>query len=122
MRGIFVLPEKLKQTVHEGFDPTLLLDDLLTEDLPHFLDAVLDHRGEDLKFVDSLKAIASRFVFRWVSELEDGFIDGANGVFSFLKENITEVLKAGCEPAKRGIVSAIGVPHVIKFIQESYNA
>jgi hypothetical protein len=41
------LPEKLKQTVHEGFDPTLLLDDLITEDAPLLLDFILDHKGDD---------------------------------------------------------------------------
>lgn len=43
LRKLISLPENLKDTVCEEVDPTSLLDDLLTEDLPGILDIVLDH-------------------------------------------------------------------------------
>lgn len=120
LRKLISLPANLKDTVCEEFDPTMLLDDLLTEDLPALLDLVLDHRGDDQGLVDSLKAYASKTSFKWISEMQDGFVDGFDHALLYLKENIKTILTASCEPSKAKIVVIMGLDPIVKFIEASY--
>ena len=100
----------------------MLLDDLITDSLPGFLDLVLDFKGDDKKFVDTMKIKSSIVINKWIDELEEGFVDGSDDVIPFLKENVSELLKSACEPAKKSLVSMMGTGPIIKFIQESYAA
>ena len=98
----------------------MLLDDLITDSLPGFLDLILDFKGDDKKFVDTMKIKSSIVITKWIEELKEGFIDGSDDVIPFLKENVSELLKSACEPAKKSLVSMMGTGPIIKFIQESY--
>lgn len=94
----------------------MLLDDLITDSLAGFLDLVLDFKGDDKKFVDTVKVKSSTVITKWIDDLEEGFVDGSDDVFPFLKENVSELLKSACEPAKKGLVSMMGTGPIIKFI------
>jgi hypothetical protein len=76
LRKIISVPANLQDTLCEDFDPTSLLDDLITEDLPRLLDTILDHRGDDQSLYDSLKIYGAKISYKWISEMEDGFVDG----------------------------------------------
>lgn len=47
LRKVITLPPSLESAVDEEFDPTLLLDDLITSDLPGLLDFIMDFKGSD---------------------------------------------------------------------------
>lgn len=47
LRKVITLPTSLESAVDEEFDPTLLLDDLITTDLPGVLDFIIDFKGSD---------------------------------------------------------------------------
>ena len=59
-------------------------------------------------------------IYKWISELEDGFVNGVDDVLPFVKENLTELLKSSCEPQKQVIVTVMGITPIMKFIEESY--
>lgn len=121
IRKLLVVPDILKNTIHEGFDPSLVLDDLITVSLPNFVDLILDFKGDDNAFVNMLKGKMGTTIASWIDELEEGFVNGPDNVIAFLKENVAEILKASCEPSKKMIVNMMGVPPVMKFIKESYD-
>jgi len=54
-----------------------------------------------------------------VEEIEDGFIDGLNDLLPFLKANVTAFVKAACDPARAIMATVMGVPPIMKYIEEA---
>eukprot|EP00351_Strombidinopsis_sp_SopsisLIS2011_P001901 CAMPEP_0116881666 /NCGR_PEP_ID=MMETSP0463-20121206/13750_1 /TAXON_ID=181622 /ORGANISM="Strombidinopsis sp, Strain SopsisLIS2011" /LENGTH=92 /DNA_ID=CAMNT_0004533783 /DNA_START=1537 /DNA_END=1815 /DNA_ORIENTATION=+ len=80
------VPEELKSAIHEGFDPCLMSIEYLEENIPSLLDTLLD--CDSASFLDVMKARMIQFTGGLVSEIEDGFVNGSDDVFPFLKENL----------------------------------
>jgi hypothetical protein len=119
MRRHINVPSNLSETVMEDCDPTSMLDDLVSSDLPEMLNFILDFKGDDQTFVDELKERAARICNRWIDELGDYFEEGFTHVIPFLRENFKAILTASCEPNKAKLVVSLGIDPIMAFVTTS---
>ena len=56
LRKLIFLPEKSRDTIYEEFDPVLILNEHLADNLPKLLARILDFEGDDKEFITLIKA------------------------------------------------------------------
>lgn len=62
----------------------------------------------------------TQFVGTLIEEIEDGFIDGLKDVLAFFKENVSAFVKAASDPQRAILATVMGVPPIMKFIEQAY--
>ena len=82
--------EGVADQIHEGFDPTVALQDPFQDGVTRLCEAVLEaDRSSWQAFSEPLKPLATKVVGGAVDELRDGFSTGVEGVFAWFQANAT---------------------------------
>ena len=65
------LPEELKPSVYEGFDPLLVSHDIVDLHFPSILDSILDfpNPNNDQLFIEHMKDVLCLLIGEWIEEL-----------------------------------------------------
>ena len=97
----------------------MIIREIVEDNLPNFLDQVLNHEGSDAEFISLLQSESTRNIGKAIEEIEDGFIEGMNDVLPFLKANVTAFVKAACDPRQAIMATVMGVPPIMKYIEDA---
>ena len=120
LKEIIHLPEKTKAAIYEEFDPVMLVNETLEEKLPGLFDQFLDFEGSDQAFVALMKKLLTEIIGKFISEIEDGFIEeGMTDIIPFIRENMKALLKASCPPANYLMAELMGIPPIMAFINSA---
>jgi len=63
--------------------------------------------------------MATDLIGQYVSEVEDGFIEGVPDIIVFLRENIKALFKAACDPSKAAMAVMMGVPPIMAYVNRA---
>lgn len=92
--------EEVKTKLHEEFDPIASIEDTLIKNGKIIIDMILSgprERGFE-EFKNSFKGVMVDFVGMAVQELQDGFVDGEEDVFAWVKANVMRYNMIGKAP------------------------
>lgn len=96
--------EGVKDSIHEGFEPAMNIQEVLEKSLKVGIEQILQ-RGPEQSFADFYPAVKEQAVDalgKSVEELEDGFVNGEADVLKFIEYNIEEYNKATAGPPPPG--------------------
>jgi len=97
-----ILPEELKKNVLEGFDPLLVVGELIDK---HF-EIITEHtfnfdpkKGDtEPQYILKLKELMQNMIGEIIDELKDGFEGEMVDVNTFLKANLEDTMKKNGDP------------------------
>lgn len=119
LKKLLHIPQQSRDCIYEEFDPVLMINELVESNLAKVLKRVLEFEGEDKDFIDMVKRESQTLIGLLVEEIEDGFIEGMNDLLPFLRQNVVEIMTAMSDPKKVGLVVALGVNPVMKYIESA---
>lgn len=96
--------EKIQESIHEGFDPVLNINELFIEHGKRGIEAVYEG-GRDQPFAQffaNFKKIGVNAVGKVMEEIEEGFVNGEDDVWAFVDYNLTEQALASAPRAPPG--------------------
>jgi hypothetical protein len=67
------VPDEVKESVFEEFDPVLCAMDVIETNLRQIFDLILDFDGDDSQFQEFMKKAAEKLIVDLIDELEGGF-------------------------------------------------
>jgi hypothetical protein len=70
---LLYVPEEVKESVFEEFDPVLCAIDVIELNLKRIVNSILDFEGDDQGFYEMMKDVSERFIAEWIDETEGGF-------------------------------------------------
>ena len=121
LKDVIYLPDGTKDAIYEEFDPVLIINETLEEKLPHLFDQFLDFGGTDAEFVEMAKNETTEIIGNFISEIEDGFIDGMNDIVPFIRDNMKALIKASSEPKNAAMAELMAVPPIMSYIERANN-
>ena len=121
LKDIISLPDGTKGAIYEEFDPVLIINETLEDKLPHLFDQFLDFEGTDAAFVEMAKKETTEVIGNFISEIEDGFIDGINDIIPFIRDNMKALIKASSEPKNAAMAELMAVPPIMSYIERANN-
>lgn len=86
---ILFVPEEVKESVFEEFDPVLCAIDVIELNLKRIVNSIIDFEGDDQGFYEMMKDVSERFIAEWIDETEGGFQNGFDDFLAFAKPNVT---------------------------------
>ena len=96
--------EGVKDSIHEGFEPVMNIQDVLEKSLAVGIEKILQGgAGQGFAaFYPAIKEQAIDALGKSVEEIEDGFVNGEADVLKFIEYNINEYNKASAGPPPPG--------------------
>ena len=117
-KEVLHLPEISKSKIYEEFDPVLILNETLEQNLLDLFDKFLDFNGSDENFVAMGKRESTELIGALISEIEDGF-HSEEDIIPFLRENVKAAIRAGSEESKAMMAELMIMPPVIAYINRA---
>ena len=65
--------------------------------------------------------MSGEIIVKIISEIEEGFVDGVEGVLPFIKANIENMLMISAPPAQANMAKGIAIPTFMRFVQRVWN-
>lgn len=88
------LPDLSRDCIYDKFDPVSIINDIAAEELPGYIDALLDYSGNDAGFIELMRTRAAAIIVKVLREMDEGFIDGINDILVFFKSNLINLTGA----------------------------
>jgi len=114
--------EGLGDSIHEGFDPIVSSEDLITKFAKEMFDTILEENTKEQsyeEFVSRGKGIFVRFVGETISEISDGFQNGEQDCFKWIHANIERYHKANT-PENLQMLVKVKTTQNLAAIQSAY--
>lgn len=121
LQPVLFVPEEVKESVFEEFDPVLCVMDVIETNVRQIFYSILDFEGDDSGFQEMMKKAAEKLIVDLIDELEGGFQNGFDDFLAFAKPNLTQLLKVASEPKQANLVTMFGVPPIMNFINHCQN-
>jgi hypothetical protein len=73
LQPVLFVPEEVKESVFEEFDPVLCTMDVIETNVRQIFYSILDFEGDDSGFQEMMKKAAEKLIVDLIDELEGGF-------------------------------------------------
>jgi len=121
LKATLKLPDEVRESVIDQFDPVMIVNEIVAEKMPSFLDALIDYEGDCPGFITLLKTRSAELIVEIIREIEEGFIDGINDILVFFKVNASDLLMASAPPQQANMAKGIAIPTALRFIEKCWN-
>jgi hypothetical protein len=125
------MPESLETKVFEGFEPILVSEDVIDDNMINFIDIVMDSSPNSsgnlseeqiaIEFGIKIKKQTIHFIGEWIDELKDGFTDGMTDTVFFFRENINNSMKKAGGEEMGAMLEGFGTDMIMGYITKAYN-
>ena len=79
----------------------------------------MDFKGSDEDFIAMLQKESTDLIGQFVSENENGFIEGMNDLIPFLRENTKAMIRAISEPQQATAAEVVVATSFMKYVENA---
>ena len=120
LKACLFIPEQIKNNVHEGFDPILVVSDIIDDNFLSIFDFIMDdYQGSESEQIRTLIRKFQLLLGEVVDELKDGFENEMQDTSVFLKENIDNLVKMGVGE-EMAMFSGMFTTKVMEHMSQAY--
>ena len=123
VKAMITVPRQIQTHIHEGFEPLLVIAEMVDKHLIIILNAIMDFDDatqQDAHFIDLMKDVVSYALGDTIDELQDGFENGMQDVVILFRENLKGLIEAAAGPEMAPFVGGLGTDQIMSKITAAY--